>query len=94
MTGTSPYRFCLLGRPCLPSLPIVMTAGQEGQITSAERRWGLCLGAINLLPAIQESTSIATTVSHRTCILELLLRYPFTKGPCGKSKLPLEVARS
>ncbi|XFA73431.1 hypothetical protein RYO59_001677 [Thermosynechococcaceae cyanobacterium Okahandja] len=76
MTVTNPYRFCQVAQSRFPGLPIVITSGQDRQISSAERRWALRLGATDLLPAIQESTLIATAVSHLTRILELLDALP------------------
>ncbi|MCH9054969.1 response regulator [Parathermosynechococcus lividus] len=85
MTVTNPYRFCQVARSRFPSLPIVITVGQERQISSAERRWALRLGATDLLPGIQESTLIATAVSHLTRILELLDALPIQQDALMES---------
>ncbi len=85
MTVTNPYRFCQVARSRFPGLPIVITAGQDRQVSSAERRWALRLGATDLLPAIQESSLIATAVSHLTRILELLHALPIQQDALMES---------
>ncbi len=76
MTVTNPYRFCQVAQSRFPGMPVVITAGHDRQISPAERRWALRMGAVDLLPGIQESSLIATAVSHLTRVLEILNALP------------------
>ncbi|MDG2990002.1 response regulator [Candidatus Synechococcus calcipolaris G9] len=76
MAITNPYRFCQLAQQDFPGLTIVITVGEERAITSAERRWAIRQGAADLLPGIQQSTLVASVVSHLTRIMELLNALP------------------
>lgn len=85
MTVTNPYRFCQVAQSRFPGIPVVITAGHDRQISAAERRWALRMGAVDLLPGIQESSLIATAVSHLTRVLEILNALPIQQDALMES---------
>lgn len=85
MTVTNPYRFCQVAQSRFPGIPVVITAGHDRQISAAERRWALRMEAADLLPGIQESSLIATAVSHLTRVLEILDVLPIQQEPLMES---------
>lgn len=85
MTVTNPYRFCQVAQSRFSGIPVVITAGHDRQISAAERRWALRMGAVDLLPGIQESSLIATAVSHLTRILEILDALPIQQDALMES---------
>ncbi|HIK34509.1 MAG TPA: response regulator [Thermosynechococcus sp. M98_K2018_005] len=85
MTVTNPYRFCQVAQSRWPGIPVVITAGHDPQISAAERRWALRMGAVDLLPGIQESSLIATAVSHLTRVLEILDALPIQQDALMES---------
>lgn len=85
MTVTNPYRFSQVAQSRFPGMPVVITAGHDRQISAAERRWALRMGAVDLLPGIQESSLIATAVSHLTRVLEILDALPIQQDALMES---------
>ncbi|AHB88206.1 hypothetical protein NK55_04410 [Thermosynechococcus sp. NK55a] len=85
MTVTNPYRFCQVAQSRFPGMPVVITAGQDRQISAVERRWALRMGAVDLLPRIEESSLIATAVSHLTRVLEILDALPIQQDALMQS---------
>lgn len=93
MTVTNPYRFCQLAQQDFPGLTIVITVGEERVITNAERRWALRQGAADLLPGIQQSTLVASVISHLTRIMELLNALPLQQDALMATLSDLTVHR-
>ncbi|BCX13248.1 MAG: response regulator [Thermosynechococcus sp.] len=85
MTVTNPYRFCQVAQSRFPGMPVVITAGQDSQISAVERRWALRMGAVDLLPGIEQSSLIATAVSHLTRVLEILDALPIQQDALMQS---------
>lgn len=85
MTLTNPYRFCQVAQSRFPGIPVVITAGRDHQISAVERRWALRMGAVDLLPGIQESSLMATAVSHLTRVLEILDALPIQQDALMES---------
>lgn len=76
MRQLNPYTFCHDCREDFPSLKIILTVGEEKEVSTAERQWAIYQGAMDLLPGIQQSSLLPGVISCLTRILEVLEMLP------------------
>lgn len=72
ITNLNPYNFCRFCYKQRPNLKVILTNGDQNEVTSAEHRWAIYQKAQDLLPGLQQETPSEQAVARVSRVLEVL----------------------
>lgn len=85
----NPYTFCRSCRGQDFNMKIILTTGEQHQVTSAERRWAIYQGAQDLLPGFQSETLLDEGIATVNRVLQVLGCLPLQRELLTPILLPV-----
>ena len=90
----NPYTFCRSCRGQDFNMKIILTTGEQHQVTSAESRWAIYQGAQDLLPGFQSETLLDEGIARVNRVLQVLGGLPLQREPLVPILLPMTSANA
>lgn len=78
--GFQPYAFCRWCAKNHPDVKVLLTNGNQGNISSPERQWAINQGAADLLPCFQRNQLVTSVTAGVKRVLEALGDHPLDNG--------------